>query len=135
MSEPTSAAIAGDSAAALYQLDILAPNIEDEPDNTTRFLIIGRQAVGPSGHDKTSLLCATDNRVGSLHHLLSPLVENQISMTRIESRPSRRGMWDYVFFIDIEGHASSPDIKSALEHLQKETSLFKVLGSYPRAVL
>lgn len=133
--EPGSAAIASNSAAEIYGLDILADNIEDEPDNTTRFLIIGRQDVGPSGHDKTSLLCATDNRVGSLHHLLSPLVENKISMTRIESRPSRRGMWDYVFFIDIEGHVNNPDVKIALNQLQKETSLFKVLGSYPRAVL
>jgi chorismate mutase/prephenate dehydratase len=135
MNEPGSAAIASDSAAEIYGLEILAANIEDEPDNTTRFLIIGRQQVGPSGHDKTSLLLSADNRAGSLYHLLAPLVEHSISMTRIESRPSRRGMWDYVFFIDLEGHISSAGVKSALSSLEKETTLFKVLGSYPRAVL
>ncbi len=135
MTEPGSAAIASDSAAEIYGLQILAANIEDEPDNTTRFLIIGRQQVGSSGHDKTSLLLSADNRAGSLYHLLAPLVESSISMTRIESRPSRRGMWDYVFFIDIEGHISNPDVAAALSILQKEATLFKVLGSYPRAVL
>ncbi len=133
--EPGSAAIASDSAAEIYGLGLLASNIEDEPDNTTRFLIIGRQQVGPSGHDKTSLLLSTDNRSGSLYQLLAPLVEGNISMTRIESRPSRRGMWDYVFFIDVEGHISNPALEKALSSLQTGSSLFKILGSYPRAVL
>jgi chorismate mutase/prephenate dehydratase len=135
MNEAGSAAIASDSAAAIYGLDIISPNIEDEPDNTTRFLIIGNQLVGASGHDKTSLLLSTDNRVGSLHHLLACLLDNGISMTRIESRPSRRGMWDYVFFIDIEGHQCEPLVSKALAQLEKESTLFKILGSYPRAVL
>jgi chorismate mutase/prephenate dehydratase len=133
--DPRSAAIASDSAAEIYGLEIIADNIEDEPDNTTRFLILGRDNIAASGHDKTSILCATDNRVGSLHHLLAPLVKHKVSMTRIESRPSRRGMWDYVFFIDMEGHISQPGVSKALDELQQDASLFKVLGSYPRAVL
>lgn len=133
--ESGSAAIASDSAAEIYGLEIISANIEDEKDNTTRFLIIGNQLAGASGFDKTSLLLSTDNKVGSLHHLLACLLGNGIGMTRIESRPSRRGMWDYVFFIDIEGHQSEPAVKKALDQLQKETTLFKILGSYPRAVL
>jgi len=130
-----SAAIASDTAAEIYKLNILAANIEDETDNTTRFLIIGQQLVEPSQSDKTSLLISADNSTGALQRLLTPLSTNGISLTRIESRPSRRGMWDYVFFVDIEGHAEEPSVAKALLELKKQTSLFKVLGSYPRAVL
>ena len=129
------AAIAGEMAAELYQLPRLVENIEDEPDNTTRFLVIGRQQARPSGRDKTTLLLSARNVAGSLHTLLEPLAQDDISMTRIESRPSRRGMWDYVFFIDIEGHREEPNVAHALKVLEKEASLFKVLGSYPIAVL
>ncbi len=133
--EPNSAAIAGEMAAQIYKLDFLAENIEDEPDNTTRFLVIGRQGVSASGRDKTTLLLSARNVAGSLNALLSPLAQHNISMTRIESRPSRRGTWDYVFFIDIEGHRDSPDVAKALEELKADASLFKILGSYPMAVL
>ena len=133
--EEGAAAIAGDSAAEIYGLKILVSNIEDEPDNTTRFLVIGRHSVAPSGNDKTSLLLSTPNKPGALHKLLDAFARHGISMTRIESRPSRRTMWDYVFFVDIEGHQKDESVARALEELRKETSMVKVLGSYPKAVL
>jgi chorismate mutase/prephenate dehydratase len=129
------AAVASEAAAEIYQLDILAERIEDEPDNTTRFLIIGRADAPMSGHDKTSLLLACRNEAGGLHAMLTPLADHQISMTRIESRPSRRGIWDYVFFVDIIGHREDPRVQAALEHLERDTLFLKVLGSYPEAVL
>lgn len=132
---PEALAIAGTEAATLYGLDVLVPNIEDEPGNTTRFLIIGRHDVPPSGDDKTSLLLSTRNVAGGLHRLLEPLAEHGISMTRIESRPSRRGMWEYVFFVDILGHQQDPAVARALAALESEASVYKILGSYPRAVL
>ncbi|MEN8176323.1 MAG: prephenate dehydratase, partial [Pseudomonadota bacterium] len=128
-------AIAGSDAAARYGLRILASNIEDEPGNTTRFLVIGRHPVASTGDDKTSLLLSTRNVAGSLQRLLAPLAEYGISMTRIESRPSRRGMWDYVFFVDVIGHRDNPAMTKALAALEKEAALYKILGSYPRAVL
>ncbi len=133
--EKASAAIAGEIAAQIYELDMLVINIEDDPDNTTRFLIVGRSSTTPSGHDKTSILISTPNKPGALHNLLEIFSKNKISMTRIESRPSRRGMWDYVFFIDIEGHKMDKSVASALHDLEQETSILKVLGSYPCAVL
>ncbi len=134
-SELNSAAIAGEMAAEIYELGYLAESIEDEPDNTTRFLVIGRQSVAMSGRDKTTLLLSARNVAGSLNTLLSPLAKHNISMTRIESRPSRRGTWDYVFFVDIEGHKDSPNVARALEELKADASLFKILGSFPMAVL
>jgi chorismate mutase/prephenate dehydratase len=133
--EVGAAAIAGAIAAELYQLKVLATNIEDEPDNTTRFLVIGPQETKPSGHDKSSLLLSTPNQPGALYKLLEPLARNDISMTRIESRPSHRGTWTYVFFVDIEGHIQDPPVAAALKDLGQQASLFKVLGSYPRAGL
>ncbi|MBK1692832.1 prephenate dehydratase [Ectothiorhodospira mobilis] len=133
--EAGAAAIASEAAAELYGLQVLAANIEDSPDNTTRFLVIGRQPSGPSGQDKTSLLVSARNRPGSLHGLLSPFAENDVSMTRIESRPSQCVNWEYVFFIDIEGHAQEPRVARALEALRREAEVVKVLGSYPKAVL
>ena len=129
------AAIAGTTAAEIYGLGVLAPNIEDDPGNTTRFLVIGQQAVPPSGDDKTSLLLSTRNEAGGLHRLLEPLAEHGISMTRIESRPSRRGNWDYVFFVDIVGHRDDPEVAGALAALRRQAGMFKELGSYPKAVL
>jgi len=134
-SEEGAAAVAGKSAAELYDLPILAANIEDEPNNTTRFLILGREAVPPSGEDKTALLLSTRNKPGALFQLLEPLARNSISMTRIESRPSRQGTWDYVFFIEVLGHYREPMVAEALTALEKEAALFKILGSFPRAVL
>jgi chorismate mutase/prephenate dehydratase len=128
-------AIASDIAADIYGLDILEANIEDNPDNTTRFLIIGRQATPPSGDDKTSLLVSTPNKPGALYQLLQPFAENGISMSRIESRPSRLANWEYVFFIDINGHAQDDNVANCLQALQQQATMLKVLGSYPRAVL
>jgi chorismate mutase/prephenate dehydratase len=129
------AAVAGKSAAEMFGLPLLASNIEDEPNNTTRFLIVGREPVPPSGEDKTALLLSTRNQPGSLFKLLEPLAKNGISMTRIESRPSRQGTWDYVFFVEVLGHQNDEAVSSALAELKKEAALFKVLGSFPRAVL
>jgi len=128
-------AIAGSSAAELYGLNIVAENIEDEPDNTTRFLVIGRLDASSSGSDKTSLLVSGQNRSGSLASLLAPLARNGINMTRIESRPSRRGLWEYVFFMDIDGHIEEPKVRAALDELEREAAFVKWLGSYPKAVL
>lgn len=133
--EENALAIASDVAAELYGLNVLVRNIEDEPDNTTRFLVIGRCEAPPSGKDKTSLLVSTQNKPGALYRILEPLVNNKISMTRIESRPSRRGMWNYVFFIDCEGHRGDANLAAALSQLESEASFLKVLGSYPRSVL
>lgn len=132
---PGAAAIAGVTAAELYGLQVLAPNIEDEPGNTTRFLVIGQQLVPASGDDKTSLLLSTRNEVGGLYRLLAPLAEHGISMTRIESRPSRRGNWDYVFFVDINGHREDAKVAPALVALKQQAGMYKELGSYPKAVL
>lgn len=128
-------AIAGGPAAEIYKLNVLASNIEDEPDNTTRFLVIGRTDPLPSSDDKTSLLVSGKNRAGSLMSLLEPLARHRINMTRIESRPARRGLWEYVFFIDIDGHMQDPVLRKAIAELEKEASFLKWLGSYPRAVL
>ncbi|MES9856440.1 MAG: prephenate dehydratase [Sedimenticola sp.] len=134
-SEPHTAAIAGEMAAEIYQLKGLARNIEDEPNNTTRFLVVGQQKPLPSGQDKTTLLCATRNVAGGLNELLEPLAKHSISMSRIESRPSRQGNWDYVFFIDIDGHQNDENIASALNEFHNKSRMLKVLGSYPHAVL
>ncbi len=133
--ESDAAAVAGIQAAEIYHLEVLVERIEDEPCNTTRFLVIGKQDSLPSGQDKTSLLLSCKNKAGGLHSLLEPLAANGLSMTRIESRPSRRGVWDYVFFVDILGHRQEAQVAPVLNQLEKDALLFKVLGSYPLAVL
>lgn len=133
--EDTAAAIAGETAADIYHLNMLVPNIEDEPDNTTRFLVIGKRETPVSGEDKTSLLISTPNRAGALLAILQPFAKYNISMNRIESRPSRRGAWDYVFFVDIDGHASDEKVKQALNELEQVATMVNVLGSFPKAVL
>jgi len=135
--EQGTAAIGPDVAADVYDLRILVNNIEDRPDNATRFLVIGRELLAPSGNDKSTILVSTtDTATGSgvLFNLLQPLAERGVSMTRIESRPSRRRNWDYVFFIDIEGHATQPPVSEALAELESKSSLFKILGAYPKAL-
>lgn len=134
-SEWNSAAIAGDMAASLYGLTKLAEKIEDRPDNSTRFLIIGSQEVPPTGDDKTSIIVSMRNKPGALHELLVPFHNNGIDLTRIETRPSRSGKWTYVFFIDFVGHHRDPLIKDVLEKINQEAVALKVLGSYPKAVL
>ena len=130
------AAIAGDAAAEVYELNTLFANIEDHADNTTRFLVIGRKLFPPSGADKTSLLLSASGTQGAgvLHHLLDPLAKNGINMTRIESRPSRRRKWDYVFFVDIDGHAEDDKVRLTLREVEQYASLFRVIGAYPKAV-
>lgn len=134
-SEWNSAAIAGDMAAQLYGLKILDEKIEDRPDNSTRFLIIGNQHVPATGDDKTSVIVSVNNKPGALHELLIPFHVHGIDLTRIETRPSRSGKWTYVFFIDLLGHQSDPLVKSALEKIAQGSAGVKVLGSYPKAVL
>ena len=128
------AAIAGEAAAARYNLPRLAENIEDEPNNTTRFLVLGKHDAGPSGRDKTSLIMSAANRTGALHELLLPLSSAGVSMCRLESRPARNALWEYVFYVDIEGHRDEAPIKAALEELGRRSAYLKTLGSYPVAV-
>jgi chorismate mutase/prephenate dehydratase len=135
--EEGTAAIAGDAAVEVYGLRVLFANIEDHADNTTRFLVIGRKLFPPSGDDRSSVLVSASGTEGPgvLHDLLSPLARHGVSMTRIESRPSRRRKWDYVFFIDIAGHVEDDNVREALVEIEQHASLFRVLGAYPRAVL
>ena len=135
--EDGTAAIAGAAAAEVYGLNLLVPEIEDRPDNTTRFLVIGRKAVSPGEADKTTLLisAAKTDAPGALYRLLEPLADHGISLTRIESRPSRKKKWDYVFFIDVEGHAETEPLATALAELKRRASLFRVVGAYPKAIL
>lgn len=133
--EPDAGAIAGEVAADTYGVPVLASNIEDEPGNTTRFLVIGKRGVPPTGRDKTSLLLSAPNQPGALHALLEPFARKHISMNRIESRPSRRENWEYVFFVDIEGHAEDSNVAGALAELSQRTAMLKILGSYPKGIL
>ncbi len=135
--EAGTAAIAGEAAAEVYGLKILVPQIEDHPDNTTRFLVVGRKLLASSGSDRTTLLLSAPDTAGpgALLRLLEPFAACGITLTRLESRPSRRKKWDYVFFLDIEGHAEDERVREALAAVKKVASLMKLLGSYPRAVL
>ena len=131
-----SAAIAGETAAELYGLVKRHESIEDNPNNTTRFLIIGREPVSPSGDDKTSIVVSMKhNQSGALHDILAPFAARGINLTRIESRPSKHDLWTYVFFIDFEGHQQDARVKEVMAELEPRMREVKVLGSYPRAVL
>ncbi|RYZ91848.1 MAG: prephenate dehydratase [Moraxellaceae bacterium] len=134
-SEWHSAAIAGETAANLYELTTLHQNIEDNPSNTTRFLIIGREKIPASGHDKTSLLVAAHDRAGALIEILSPFAKHNISLTSIETRPALPEKWAYVFFIDLKGHVSDGNVAAALAEIKPLVKEVRVLGSYPIAVL
>jgi chorismate mutase/prephenate dehydratase len=133
--EDDAAAICGLPAVEIFGLRICYENIEDMADNTTRFVIIGKQDVAPSGNDKTSLLISTKNVPGALLGLLQPLADHGISMNKIESRPAQGHKWAYVFFIDIDGHQQDDNVISALNELKQQAALFKILGSYPKASL
>jgi chorismate mutase/prephenate dehydratase len=132
--ERAAGAIGPQAAATLYRLNVLARNIEDEPKNTTRFLVLAAHDAAPSGNDKTSLIMSTRNVPGAMHELLAPLAANGVSMTRLESRPSRTGLWEYVFYMDIEGHQRDGKVARALAQLERRASFLKNLGSYPAAV-
>ncbi|MCH2189987.1 MAG: prephenate dehydratase [Gammaproteobacteria bacterium] len=133
--ESRAAAIAGDMAAKLYDLPILASSIEDERNNTTRFLIIGSDSYAESGEDKTTIMVSAPNKVGSLFELLKPLYDAGVDMSRIESRPSKQTNWEYVFFIDLIGHVNDPKVNAALKELESKSAFFKLIGSYPVGVL
>lgn len=129
------AAIAGEMASQRYGLRILASNIEDIADNKTRFLVIGKQKVGPSGRDKTSLLVSTRNEPGALYQVLGPFHNHGISLSRIETRPAKSGSWSYVFFIDFDGHQTNPAIQAVLKEVAEVAMEVRPLGSYPQAVV
>jgi chorismate mutase / prephenate dehydratase len=133
--EPGAAAIASEAAAERYQLTLLARSIEDEPNNTTRFLVLGNLEPGPTGRDRTSLVMSAENKPGAVHALLTPLAQHRVSMTRIESRPARMrsALWEYVFFIDVEGHQADEPVARALAELKRLAPYLKILGSYPAA--
>ncbi len=130
---PAAAAIAGELAAERHGLAIVARDIEDDANNSTRFLVLGHEATAPSGRDKTSLAVSARNRPGALLDLLTPLARHQIGLTKLESRPARNGAWEYVFYMDIDGHRDDANIQAALQQMDAHCSFMKILGAYPMA--
>jgi len=128
------AAIAGENAAHVYGMKVVAGPIEDRSDNTTRFLVIGRALFPPSGNDRTSLMVSIRDQPGALYRILEPLARANISMNRIESRPAHGALWQYAFFIDVQGHADESPLKDALARIDDFAGEVRVLGSYPVAV-
>jgi chorismate mutase/prephenate dehydratase len=131
--ERDAGAIGPEIAAERHGLSVVAANIEDDPNNRTRFLVVGNLSPGPTGRDATSLVMSAPNRPGAVHALLTPLARHGVSMSRLESRPMRVGQWEYYFFVDLEGHASDAPVAAALSELEKLAPFLKVLGSYPAA--
>ena len=132
--EPESCAIGPEIAAGRYGLSVIAANIEDDPNNRTRFLVLGQLAPEATGKDATSLVMSAPNRPGAVHALLTPLAKHGVSMSRLESRPMRVGQWEYYFFVDLEGHRSDPPLAAALAELEQLAPFLKILGSYPVAI-
>ncbi len=132
-SEKNTAAIASLAAKDVYGLEVLEKNIEDAAKNITRFFVIGRDFTPPSGDDKTSIMLSIKDRVGALHDMLVPFRKNSINLTKIESRPSKIKAWEYLFFIDMQGHIEEENVKKAINTLEKDSVFLKVLGSYPAA--
>jgi chorismate mutase/prephenate dehydratase len=130
---PHVAAIASELAARIYGLPVLRERIEDLAHNVTRFLVVGRRPVGPTGRDKTSVLLSIKHEVGALYRILEPLATERVNLTKIESRPTRRRPWEYVFFVDFEGHQADPAVQNVLAALRDRCLFLKVLGSYPAA--
>ena len=133
-SDSSLAAIASRLAKELYGLETVAANIEDQTNNITRFLVIGGQTPGPSGEDKTSIVFSVKDEVGVLHRMLDPFARNRINLTKIESRPLKQKPWEYLFFLDLQGHIQEPGIQRAIKKLEKSCLFIKILGSYPCAI-
>lgn len=133
--DAAAAAIAGDIAVQRHGLKLVARNIEDDPNNTTRFLVLGDHDAAPSGKDLTSIVMSAPNRPGAVHALLTPIARHGVSMSRLESRPARTGRWEYMFYVDVQGHRQEPKVAKALAELEKLAPFLKILGSYPAAVL
>lgn len=131
--EKGAAALASALAAEIYGLKILERDVQDESDNTTRFLVIARNSGGPTGRDKTSVYIALRDRVGALHDALASLKKNRVNMSKLEARPSRTKAWEYFFFADLDGHQDDPPVRRALQALQRQCTHMTVLGSYPKA--
>lgn len=133
--EKNSASIGNEVLSKKYGLNILASNIEDDPMNITRFWIVGENQISRTGDDKTTILCYIKDKPGALFDLIKPFRDMRVNMTKIESRPSRIKLWDYLFFIDFEGHTEDDKIKKLLTEIEKNASLVKVLGSYPKGIV
>lgn len=131
--EPLSAAVASEAAAAIYSLHVLAQNIQDQHNNYTRFFIIGNHQAAPTGRDKTSVLFSVKHEVGALYEALKAFAGNGLNLTQIDSRPSKKKPWEYIFFVDFEGHTEQENVSSALKQLEATCMFVKILGSYPRS--
>ena len=131
--EKNTAAIASAIASSVYGLPIVKKEIQDQPHNFTRFLVIGNHAAGPTGRDKTSILFTIRDEVGGLHKVLAPLAEAGVNLTKIESRPLKKKAWEYMFFADLDGHMEEPLIAAALDEVKRKCVVFKIIGSYPKS--
>jgi len=127
----TAAAISSSLAAEKYKLTILEAGIQDHSGNATRFLVLGRSCGAPTGHDRTSLMFTVNDKVGALHDALQPFRTHRLNMTKIESRPSKRKAWEYIFFVDVDGHHDNPKLAKSIRQLGEKCSFVKILGSYP----